>query len=123
MAAEMKQIKDENKELKKICSELRNENKNAKSRMPATNSQTPSYANVAKNALIVKAADSESITKKRKKIAKALSDVPIDKTRETTNGALIMNFKDKANMEKAKKVIDDAGNTETTTKIGNTVCS
>ena len=31
-----------------------------------------------------------------------------------------MNFKDKANMEKAKKAIDDADNIETTTKIGNT---
>ena len=88
--------------------------------MPATNAQTPSYANAAKNALIVKTADSGNITEKRAKIAKALSDVPIDKTRETTNGALIMNFKDKENMEKAKKAIDDADNIETTTKIGNT---
>ena len=68
----------------------------------------------------MKTADSGNITEKRVKIAKALSNVPIDKTRETTNGALIMNFKDKANMEKAKKVIDDADNIETTTKIGNT---
>ena len=52
--------------------------------------------------------------------AKALSEVPIDKTRETTNGALIMNFRDKTNMEKAKKAIDDASNIGTTTKIGNT---
>ena len=49
-----------------------------------------------------------------------LATVPIDITRETTNGALIMNFKDKANMETAKKAIDDADNIETTTKIGNT---
>ena len=69
--------------------------------------RTLSYASVAKNALIVKAADNKGITKKRAKIAKALADVPIDKTRETTNGALIMNFKSKANMEKAKKAIDD----------------
>ena len=65
---------------------------NAKSRMPATNTQTPSYANIAKNALIVKSADNGSITEKKVEIAKALSEVPIDKTRETTNGALIMNL-------------------------------
>ena len=52
MTTEMKQIKDENKELKKICSEIRDENMNARGKMPATNTQTPSYANVAKNALI-----------------------------------------------------------------------
>ena len=86
--------------------------------MPATNTQTPSYANIAKNALIVKSADSGNITEKVK-ITRALSDVPIDKTRETTNGALIMNFRDK-NMEKAKMAIDDADNMGTTTKIGNT---
>ena len=121
MTAEMKLIKDENKGLKKICSEIQDENMNAKSRMPATNTQTPSYANIAKNALIVKSADNGSITEKKAKIAKALSEVPIDKTRETTNGALIMNFRDKTNMEKAKKAIDDdASNIGTTTKIGNT---
>ena len=121
MTAEMKLIKDENKGLKKICSEIRDENMNAKSRIPATNTQTPSYANIAKNALIVKSADSGSITEKKVQIAKALSEVPIDKTRETTNGALIMNFRDKTNMEKAKKAIDDASNNiGTTTKIGNT---
>ena len=121
MTAEMKLIKDENKGLKKICSEIRDENMNAKSRMPATNTQTPSYANIAKNALIVKSADNGSITEKKVQIAKALSEVPIDKTRETTNGALIMNFRDKTNMEKAKKAIDDASNNiGTTTKIGNT---
>ena len=107
-------------ELKKICSELQDENKNAKSKIPATNAQTLNYASVAKNALTVKAADSESITEKRVKIAKALADIPIDKTRETTNGAIIMNFKSKANIKKAKKVIDDDDNIETTTKIGNT---
>ena len=121
MTAEMKLIKDENKGLKKICSEIRDENMNAKSRIPATNTQTPSYANIAKNALIVKSADRGSITEKKVQIAKALSEVPIDKTRETTNGALIMNFRDKTNMEKAKKAIDDASNNiGTTTKIGNT---
>ena len=121
MTAEMKLIKDENKGLKKICSEIRDENMNAKSGIPATNTQTPSYANIAKNALIVKSADSGSITEKKVQIAKALSEVPIDKTRETTNGALIMNFRDKTNMEKAKKAIDDASNNiGTTTKIGNT---
>ena len=122
MTAEMKQIKDENKlGLKKICSEIRDENMNAKSRMPTTNTQTPSYANIAKNALIVKSADNGSITEKKVRIAKALSEAPIDKTRETTNGVLIMNFKDKTNMEKAKKAIDDdASNIGTTTKIGNT---
>ena len=31
-----------------------------------------------------------------------------------------MNFRDKTNMEKAKKAIDDADNIGTTTKIGNT---
>ena len=53
----------------------------------------------------MKSADSGSITEKKVRIAKALSDVglPIDKTRETTNGVLIMNFRDKTNMEKAKK--------------------
>ena len=102
MTTEMKQIKDENKKLKKICSEIRDENMNARSKMPATNTQTPSYANIAKNALIVKSADRGNITEKKEKIAKALSDVPIDKTRETTNGALIMNFRDKTNMEKTK---------------------
>ena len=118
MTAEMKLIKDENKGLKKICSEIRDETMNVKSRIPATNTQTPSYA---KNALIVKSADRGSITEKKVQIAKALSEVPIDKTRETTNGALIMNFRDKTNMEKAKKVIDDASNNiGTTTKIGNT---
>ena len=121
MTAEMKLIKDENKGLKKICSEIRDGNMNAKSRIPATNTQTPSYANIAKNALIVKSADNGSITEKKVQIAKALSEVPIDKTRETTNGALIMNFRDKTNMEKAKKAIDDASNNiGTTTKIGNT---
>ena len=120
MTTEIKQTKDENKGLKKICSEIRDENMNARSRMPTTNSQTPSYANIAKNALIVKSADSGSITEKKMRIAKALSDVPIDKTRETTNGVLIMNFRDKTNMEKAKKAIDDADNMGTTTKIGNT---
>ena len=120
MTTDMKQIKDENKELKKICSEIRYENMNARSKMPATNAQTPSYANVAKNALIVKSTDSGNITKKKVKFAKVLSDVPIDKTRETTNGALVMNFRDKANMEKAKKAIDDADNIGTTTKIVNT---
>ena len=119
MTTVMKQIKDENKELKKICSEIRDEIMNARSKMPATNTQTPSYANVTKNVLIVKSADSGNITKKVK-IAKALADVPIDKTRETTNGALVMNFRDKTNMEKAKKAIDDADNIGTTTKIGNT---
>ena len=118
MTAEMKLIKDENKGLEKICSEIRDENMNAKS---ATNTQTPSYASIAKNALIVKSADSGSITEKKVQIAKALSEVPIDKTRETTNGALIMNFRDKTNMEKAKKAMDDASNNiGTTTKIGNT---
>ena len=77
MTIEMKQIKDENKELKKICSELLDENKNARGKMPATNAQTPSYANTAKNALIVKTADSGNITEKRAKIAKALSDVQL----------------------------------------------
>ena len=120
MTTEMKQIKDENKELKKICSEIQDENMNARSRMPPTNTQTPSYANIAKDALIVKSADSGSITEKKVKIAKALSDVPIDKTRETTNGVLIMNFRDKTNMEKTKKALDDAANMGTTTKIGNT---
>ena len=120
MTAEMKLIKDENKGLKKICSEIRDENMNAKSRMPATNTQTPSYANIAKNALIMKSADNGSITEKKVKIAKALSEVPIDKTRETTNGILIMHIRDKTNMEKAKKAIDDASNFGTTTKIGNT---
>ena len=120
MTTEIKQIKDENKGLKKICSEIRDENMNARGRMPTTNSQTPSYANIAKNALIVKSADSGSITEKKVRIAKALSDVPIDKTRETTNGVLIMNFRDKTNMEKAKKAIDDADNMGTTTEIGNT---
>ena len=120
MTTEIKQIKDENKGLKKICLEIRDENMNARSRMPTTNSQTPSYANIAKNALIVKSADSGSITEKKVRIAKALSDVPIDKTRETTNGVLIMNFRDKTNMEKARKAIDDADNMGTTTKIGNT---
>ena len=93
---------------------------NAKSRMPATNTQTLSYANIAKNALIMKSADNGSITEKKVKIAKALSEVPIDKTRETTNGILIMHIRDKTNMEKAKKAIDDASNFGTTTKIGNT---
>ena len=88
--------------------------------MPATNAKTLNYANSAKNALIVKTADIGNITEKRAKIAKSLSDVLIDKTRDTTNGELIMNFKDKANMEKSKKAIDDADNIETTTKIGNT---
>ena len=121
MTAEMKLIKDENKGLKKICSEIRDENMNAKSRVPATNTQTPSYANIAKNELIVKSADNGGITEKKVQIAKALSEVPIDKTRETTNGALIMNFRDKTNMEKAKKAIDDASNNiGMTTKIGNT---
>ena len=116
-------MKEENKELKKVCSEIQDENMNARGKMPATNTQTPSYANVAKNALIVKSADSGNITEKRVKIAKALFDVPIDKTRETTNGALVMNFRDKTNMEKAKKAIDDADSIGTTTKIGNTnVC-
>ena len=69
--------------------------------------------------LIAKSAGSGSITEKVK-IAKALSDVPINKTRETTNGVLIMNFRDKTNMEKAKKALDDAANVGTTTKIGNT---
>ena len=87
--------------------------------MPMANAQTLSYANVAKNALIVKAADSKSITEKSVKIAQALADVPLDRTRETTNGALVMNFKSKANMEKAKKAIDD-DNIKTTTKVGNT---
>ena len=119
MTAEMKLIKDENKGLKKICSEIRDENMNAKSRMPATNTQKPSYANIAKNVLIVKSADNGSITEKKVEIAKALSEVPIDKTRETTNGTLIMNFRDKTNMEKAKKAIDEASNIGTTTKIGN----
>ena len=118
MTVELKQIKDENKELKKICSELWDEN-NARGKMPATNAQASSYANATKNALIVKTADSGYITEKRAKIAKALADVPIDKTRETTNGAVIMNFTDKANLVKAKKAIDDADNIETTTKIGN----
>ena len=68
----------------------------------------------------MKTADSGNITEKRAKIAKALADVPIDKTRETTNGALIMNFTDKISLVKAKKAIDDADNIETTTKIGNT---
>ena len=72
--------------------------------MPATNTQTPSYANIAKNALIVKSADSGSITEKNVKIAKALSDVPVDKTRETTNGVLIMNFGDKTNGKSGKGV-------------------
>ena len=102
MTAEMKLIKDENKGLKKICSEIRDENMNAKSRMPATNTQTPSYANIAKNALIVKSADNESITEKVK-IAKALSEVPIDKTRETTNGVLIMKFRDRQTWKKQKR--------------------
>ena len=110
MTAEMKQIKDENMGLKKICSEIQDENMNAKSRMPATNTQTPSYANIAKNALIVKSVNNGSITEKKVRIAKALSEVPIDKTRETTNEALIMNFRDETNMEKAKKAIDDADN-------------
>ena len=61
MTTEMKQIKDENKELKKICSDLRDDNKNAKSKTPATNAQTLSYASTAKNALITTAAESESI--------------------------------------------------------------
>ena len=74
MTTEMKQIKDVNKELKKICSEIRDENMNARGKMPATNKQTPSYANVAKSALIVKSADSRNITKKVK-ITKELSDV------------------------------------------------
>ena len=47
MTTEMKQIKDENKGLKKICSEIRDENMNARSRMPATNTRTPSYANMS----------------------------------------------------------------------------
>ena len=47
---------------------------NARIKMPATNTQTPSYANVTKNALIVKSADSRNITEKVK-IAKAFSDV------------------------------------------------
>ena len=81
MTTEMKQIKDENKELKKICSEIRDENMNARSKMPATNTQTPSYANISKNAPIMKSADSGNITEKVK-IAKALSDVPIDKTKK-----------------------------------------
>ena len=98
MTAEMKLINNENKGLKKICSEIRDENMNAKSRIPATNTQTPSYANIAKKALIVKSADSGSITGKKVQIAKALSEVPIDKTREKTNGALIMNFRDKTNI-------------------------
>ena len=68
----------------------------------------------------MKSADSGNITEKKVKIAKALSDVPIDKTRETTNGALIMNFRDKTNMEKAKMAINDADNMGMTTKIGNT---
>ena len=88
MTTEMKQIKDENKELKKICSEIQDENMNARGKMPPTNTQTPSYANVAKNALIVKAADSGNATEKKVKIAKALSDIPIDKTRETTKWSI-----------------------------------
>ena len=48
---------------------------NARGKMPATNTQTPSYSNVAKNALIVKSADSGNITEKKVKITKALSDV------------------------------------------------
>ena len=119
MTAEMKQIKVENKELRKICSELRDKNKTAKSKMPMANARTQSYANVAKNALIVKAADKSSITEKRVKIARALADAPIDRKRETTNGALVMNFKSKANMEKPKKVTDD-DNIETIIKVGNT---
>ena len=70
-----------------------------KSKTPMNNAQIQSYANVAKNALIVKAVDNTSITEKRVKIAKALANVPIDRTRETTNGALVMNFKHKANMK------------------------
>ena len=102
MTTEMKLIKDENKGLKKICSEIRNENMNAKSRMPATNTQTPSYANIAKNALIVKSADNGSITEKVQ-IAKVLSEAPIDKTRETTNGALIMNLEIRQTWKKQKR--------------------
>ena len=52
-----------------MCSELWDENKNARSKMPTTNAQTPSYANAAKSALIVKTADSGNITEKRAKIA------------------------------------------------------
>ena len=64
-----------------------------------TNSQTLTYASVAKNALVIKTADRESITEKRVKSAKALANVPIGKAREATNGALIMTFKSKVNME------------------------
>ena len=71
--------------------------------MPMTNAQTQSYANVFKNALIVKTTDSTSISDKRVKIAKALADVPADRTKETVNGALFMNLKNKVNMEKPKR--------------------
>ena len=59
---------------------------------------------MVKKALTVRPIDNKNISDKRVKIAKALSDIPIDRVKETSGGALVMNFKSKEIKEKAKKV-------------------
>ena len=115
LTTELEEIKNENKNLKKIYSEPRDENKNAISKAPVTNTLTQSCTNLVTSALIVKTSDKASISNKRVKIAKVSADVSLNRTRETTNVALVMNFKSKINMEKANRAIDDY--IETTTRI------
>ena len=93
-------MQNENTGLKEICTSLLNENKKAKHTTSARYAQTQSYTNVIKDALIVRSSDNGNMSDKRVKIAKALAGVPIDRTKETAGGALVMNFKSKEIMEK-----------------------
>ena len=66
--------------------------------------------------MVVRPSENGNIFDKRLKIAKVLADAPIDRTKETTSGALVMNFWRKKVNEKAKKAIDD-DNIETTQEL------
>ena len=117
MAKEIDELKKENTDLKHDKYELKKLVLNLKEvRDSIVCQNVTSYANAAKNALIVNS-NMGSIDEKKESISKVLETIPIDNVRTTNRGALVMNFQTKVDLQKAKDAIHTSG-IETKTKIG-----
>ena len=122
MKKELTEVKEETKEMKEEMKLLGNELKQMKSNHDATSSiptQKMSCAMVTKNALILKSDDDKKVDEKIKHITDVLADIPIDATKRTTNGSLVLDFQKRGNMEKAKSAIESDSNLGVNARVGN----
>lgn len=81
--------------------------------------QKMSYAAATKNALILKSDDDVKANEKIKSISGVLADIPIDSMKKKTNGALVLNFEKRGNLEKAKSAIEGNEDLGVNAKVGN----